>query len=244
MRKVLLSWHGYNIYSYPTMLYIGMVAGAFLGARIAQAAGLDADRFAIAIIILAVPSLVGSRLFFVLTAWETYRCEPRRIWRRSEGGMSMYGGLILAVPVSIPLLHVLDLPLAMFWDAATFTILLGMAFTRVGCLLNGCCGGRPTQIWFALTLPDQRGDWQPRYPTQLMEIAFAVLLLVGALLLRNRTPFQGALFCSAVAAYAGGRILLEGLREDASGGRDRAAMQTTSMVLIITALVGLAFIWS
>jgi len=244
MRKVLFSWRGHNVYSYPAMLYVGLVAGIFGGASVAQSSGLSADRFTIAAVILAVPSLVGSRLFFVLTRWDVYGREPRRIWRRSEGGMSMYGGLILAVPLSIPVLRALDLPLGGFWDTATFTILIGMAFTRIGCLLNGCCGGRPTHVWFALTLPDHRGIWQPRYPTQLMEMMFAVLLLGAAFVLRSRAPFPGALFCSAVAAYGAGRYLLETLREDESDGRDKAAMQTTSIVLMIAGVACLIFVWS
>lgn len=243
MRKILFSWHGFTIYSYPAMLYLGLVAGVFSGAWVAQNSGMNTDRFALAILILLVPALVGARLYFVLTRWDEYRREPRRIWRRSEGGMAMYGGLILAIPLSVPLLRVMDLPFAAFWDAATFTMLLGMAFTRIGCLLNGCCGGRPTGAWFALDLPDDRGIWQWRYPTQLMEMAFALLLFAGAFTLRSRAPFPGAIFCSAVIAYGAGRFFLERLRADESGGRDRAAMQATSVLLVVAALAGLAFVW-
>ena len=244
MRKILFSWHGLTVYSYPAMLYLGLVAGAFAGAWVAQNSAMNADSFAVALLILLVPALVGARLYFVLTRWEVYRREPRRIWRRSEGGMAMYGGLILAVPLSFPLLRAMDLPFGAFWDAATFTMLLGMAFTRIGCLLNGCCGGRPTGGWLAVVLPDDRGIWQRRYPTQLMEMTFALTLFAAAFMLRSHAPFPGAIFCSAVIAYGTGRFFLERLREDGSGGRDRAAMQVTSIVLLIAALAGLVFVWS
>jgi phosphatidylglycerol---prolipoprotein diacylglyceryl transferase len=243
VRKVLFSCHGLNVYSYPAMLYVGLVAGVFSGVWVAQKSGMNADRFAVAMLILLVPALVGARLYFVFTRWDVYRREPRRIWRRSEGGMAMYGGLILAVPLSFPLLRAMDLPFGAFWDAATFTMLLGMAFTRVGCLLNGCCGGRPTAAWFALDLPDDRGVWKRRYPTQLIEMTFALLLFAAAFALRGRAPFPGAIFCWAVVAYGAGRFFLERLREDATGGRDRAAMQVTSIVLLIAALAGLALVW-
>jgi phosphatidylglycerol:prolipoprotein diacylglycerol transferase len=244
VRKILFSWHGFNVYSYPAMLYLGLVAGVFAGTGVAQASGMSADRFAVAVLILLVPALVGARLYFVLTRWDDYRREPRRIWRRSEGGMAMYGGLILAVPLSVPVLRAMDLPFAAFWDAATFTMLLGMAFTRIGCLLNGCCGGRPTSAWFALDLPGHHGTWQRRYPTQLMEMTFALTLFAAALALRDRAPFAGAIFCSAVVAYGTGRFFLERLREDETGGRDQAAMQATSIVLLIAALAGLMFVWT
>jgi phosphatidylglycerol:prolipoprotein diacylglycerol transferase len=244
VRKVLFSWHGVPVYSYPAMLYLGLLAGVFSGVWVAQDSGMNADRFAVAMLILLVPALVGARLYFVFTRWDVYRREPRRIWRRSEGGMAMYGGLILAVPLSFPLLRAMDLPFGAFWDAATFTMLLGMAFTRVGCLLNGCCGGRPATGWLALDLPDDRGMWEPRYPTQLIEMTFALLLFAAAFTLRKSAPFPGAILCSAVIAYGAGRFFLERLREDETGGRDRAAMQTTSVLLLVAALAGLALVWS
>jgi hypothetical protein len=114
MRRILFSWRGQNIYSYPTMLYAGLLVGVFAGAHVAQASGMSADRFAIAVIILLIPALAGSRLYFILTRWDIYRHDPARIWRHSEGGMAMYGGFILAVPLSIPLLRSLGLPFGSF----------------------------------------------------------------------------------------------------------------------------------
>jgi len=236
MRRILFSWRGHDIYSYPAMLYVGLLAGVFVGAQVAQDAGLSADRFAVAVTILLIPALVGSRLFFMLMRWEIYRRDPARIWRRTEGGMAMYGGLILVVPLSIPLLRAMGLPLGRFWDAAVLTILLGMAFTRIGCFLNGCCSGRPSDAWFALSLPDHHGIWQRRVPTQLMEMAFALVLFGVALALRAYAPFPGAVFCFAVAAYGVGRSYLESLRGDHTGGRDKTVLQATSIVLVVAAL--------
>ena len=243
MRRILFSWHGLNIYSYPAMLYVGLLAGVFAGAHVAQASGMSADRFAVAVAILLIPALAGSRLYFVLTRWDIYRHDPARIWRRTEGGMAMYGGFILVVPLSIPLLRWLGLPFGSFWDAAGLTILLGMAFTRIGCFLNGCCSGRRSEAWFALSLPDHHGIVQRRIPTQLMEMALAMILFGAALILRNYAPFPGAIFCSVVAAYGLGRWYLEGLRDDETGGRDKTVMQATSILLVIAALAGLAYVW-
>ena len=213
-----------------------------LPGRVAEDFGLGADRFAVAVLILLVPALAGSRLYFVLSRWDIYGPDPARIWRRAEGGMAMYGGLILAVPLSFPLLHALDLPFGRFWDAAVLTILVGMAFTRVGCFLNGCCSGRPSDAWFAILLPDHHGVWQRRIPTQLLEMAFATVLFGVALVLRRQALFPGAIFCFVVAAYGLGRWFLESLREDETGGRDKTLMQATSILLAIAAMAGLILV--
>src|SRR4051794_34316681 len=70
MRRILFSWRGINIYSYPAMLYVGLLAGLFVGTHVAQRAGMNADRFAVAVVILLIPALAGSRLYFVLSRWE------------------------------------------------------------------------------------------------------------------------------------------------------------------------------
>jgi phosphatidylglycerol---prolipoprotein diacylglyceryl transferase len=243
MRRILISWHGWNLYSYPTMLYVGMICGIFVSAWIAGRSGLDQDRFVLSYMILCVPSLIGARLFFVASHWHLYRNDRARIWRRAEGGMAMYGGLLLALPLSIPLLRVMDLSFAKFWDAATFAILLGMICTRFGCLLNGCCSGRPSASWFALNLPDHRGIRRRRIPTQLLEAAWATVLLISAFLLRSREPFNGAIFCSTLIAYGIGRYFLQKLRDDETVS-DTGIIQLTSVTLALAGLIGMGIAWT
>jgi phosphatidylglycerol:prolipoprotein diacylglycerol transferase len=157
--------------------------------------------------------------------------------------MAMYGGLAAAVPLSLPLLHALRLPFAAYWDTAAVTILVGMIFTRVGCLLNGCCSGRPTSAWIGVNLPDYRGIWRRRIPMQMLELIWAAVILGAALLLRDRNLPPGASFCLIVIAYGVGRFLLEPLR-DRDTHRDTAILRTASLLLVAAALAAIAFIWS
>lgn len=243
MRKILVSWRGWNLHSYPTMLYLGMVCGIFVAAWVSGVSGLDPDRFVLAAMILSPLTLIGARLFFVASHWGLYRNNRARIWSRSEGGMAMYGGLLLAVPLSIPLLRVMDLSFGKFWDAATFAILVGMIFTRFGCLLAGCCSGRPSESWLALNLPDHRGIRRRRIPTQLLEAAWAMVLLAAAFLLREHQPFDGAIFCSALFAYGIGRYFLQKLRDDEIVS-DTGIIQLTSVLLALAGLIGMGVAWT
>jgi phosphatidylglycerol:prolipoprotein diacylglycerol transferase len=231
MRRILFSWNGFNVYSYPAMLYFGLLAGVFAGAHVALLSRISPDRFAIATVILVIPAMVGSRLLFVLTHWYVYLRELKRIWRRSDGGLAMYGGLIAAVPLSLPVLHAMHLPFGAFWDAATFTILVGMVFARVGCLLNGCCSGRPTSAWFGFNLPDHRGVWRRRIPNQVLEMILGTLLLGVAIVARDRKPFTGAIFLLAIVVYSAARCILERLRDDRAE-RISSATKTASSVCL------------
>jgi len=230
MRRVLFTWHDISIYSYPAMLYLGMVFGVISGNFAANLIGLDSLHVFLAMLLLIIPALVGARLLFVATHWGIYRREPSRIWRRSEGGAALQGGLALMVIVSVPLLGAFSLPFGTFWDVTIFTLLIAMLFTRVGCTLNGCCSGRPTEGWLGLRLPDQHGVWQRRIPIQLLEAGLAALLLLGAAVLWKWRPFPGAIFLGSVAAYSFGRVLLEPNREAA----DRIGALNVQQVLAAT----------
>ena len=243
MRRVLCEWRGIKLYSYPVLLYFGTLVGIGAAAYGAGRRGLDPGRVYLAMLLLFPVGLVGARLLFIMTHWRLYRREPHRLWRQSEGGSSLYGGLILFFLASLPLLKVLGISIGGFWDAGSIALLTGMIFTKVGCLLNGCCGGKPTSGPLALNLPDHRGVWRRRWPTQLLEAGWAALILLGLVGLWNRFPFEGAVFLYTVAVYSLGRWWLESTREDVETMGPFSLHRTISLVLAGVCLAGFWFLW-
>ncbi len=243
MRRILLEWHGIPIYSYPAFLYLGLVFGMVAENHAAHVAGLDPGRVFLATLALIVPALVGARLLYVASRWQSYWREPQRIWQRSEGGAAMLGAVPFMVLAAVPVLAGFELPFGAFWDVATFCILVGMIFARIGCLLNGCCSGRPSEGRWAIRLADHRGIWRRRFPSQLLEAGWAALLLVGAAIVWPASPFPGALFLAGLGGYAAGRVLLEATREtrQALGPIDLQQLLTT--VLSGLALACLVLLW-
>src|SRR5215813_13700023 len=118
MRPILFRWRGLTVWSYPAMLYVGLVLGVLAGNVAAHAAGVDARAVFETTFLLLVPALVGARLLFVATHWSDFRGNPRRIFARSEGGAAQYGALALILPLSVPLTSLMGLALGEFWDAA------------------------------------------------------------------------------------------------------------------------------
>ena|SRR5438128_5350323 len=118
MRPILFQWRSITIWSYPALVYVGLVSGVIAGNVAAHAAGIDAFRAFVATLVLIVLGLIGARLFFVLSHWQVYRGNHRQIWNRSAGGAAQYGGLLVVLPFSVFLLAALRLPLGAFWDVA------------------------------------------------------------------------------------------------------------------------------
>lgn len=204
---------GWAVPSYTLTLYVGCLVGVEAGALLAGVSGLPPTRVAVATIILLVPALVGARLLFVAQHASVYRADPSRIWRRTEGGAALFGGLALAVLASVPVLHLMKLPFLGFWDCGAVTMAVGNVFTRVGCHLTGCCAGRATRGRIGVELPNRAGVRARRLPVQLLESAWAAFAVAAALALRRWFEFDGAVFAVVVSLYGAGRTLLERERE-------------------------------
>jgi phosphatidylglycerol:prolipoprotein diacylglycerol transferase len=243
MRPVLFRWRRLTVWSYPAMLYFGMIAGLVVGNLLAHRAGVNAFRVYVATLILLVPALIGARMFFVFSHWSHYRANPGQIWKHNQGGAAMYGGLLVVLPASIPILAALKIPAGAYWDIAIFTMLITMIVGRIGCVMNGCCAGRPSQSWIAINLPDHSGTWTRRLPTQFLEAAWGIFLLMVALAVKNSMPFPGALFLLILAGYAAGRLWLEFTREQARIRRF-TANHGISVCLIMVSVAALAVGWS
>jgi phosphatidylglycerol:prolipoprotein diacylglycerol transferase len=223
------------------MLYCGLLAGVISGNVAAHALDIDRFRVFVATLLLVSPSLLGARLLYAATHWDLYRRNLRRLLNRNEGGAAMYGGLLISLPLSVPVTSILGIPLGAFWDIATFTILVAMIFARIGCLMNGCCSGRPANL-FGAYLPNQCGVWDKRVPTQLLEASWAAMLLVLAVAVWQRLPFQGALFLLISASYASGRLALESTRELGSDSHRFTIHHAISLFLITSSLAALGIL--
>jgi phosphatidylglycerol:prolipoprotein diacylglycerol transferase len=162
MRTMLFTWRGLRIQCYPALLYLGMLGAIVVSNVAAHKAGIDALRVFVADLVLIAPALVGARLLYVAANSHHYRPDLRLIWKRHQGGAVQYGGLALMLPVSMLVLVALQIPFGVFWDISTPALLVGMIFGRIGCLLHGCCAGRPSRAWLSVYLPNERGVWERR----------------------------------------------------------------------------------
>ncbi|HTX94187.1 MAG TPA: prolipoprotein diacylglyceryl transferase family protein [Mycobacterium sp.] len=219
--------------TFAALLYLGFAIGVLCGGYVT---GLDYRRFTVSALILLVFALIGARLWY-LVGHPKFLSDPGGRVRVQDAGAALYGGLVLSFAVSWPVLRLTGLEFWHAWDGVVIIMLVGMVVTRIGCLINGCCSGRETQGPFGLWLPDERGEWKRRYPTQLLEANWsATILIVGVLLYEPSEP-PGLLFLGSAGAYGIGRFGLERLRADAT----RAALPTRMNVAFSAMLAVVAF---
>jgi phosphatidylglycerol:prolipoprotein diacylglycerol transferase len=128
----------------------------------------------------------------------------------------LWGGLLAYLCLSVPLALMLSNRKGAALDLVALSIPIPWIFAKVGCLLNGCCYGRPSSLPWAITFP-QGGAGAPAgvplHPTQIYEI-LVVLAVAVVLVTLNRQRWQGTMLLWFLAVYGLGRAITEFWRGD------------------------------
>lgn len=238
MYPILFHIGSFAVRSYDVMALTGMIVGLLLLSWRAGRAGLSRAKILAGGVGIILVSLVGSRVGNVLIDLKSYVSDWRAVF--SLYGTGFQGGLIggmLAMFVVARLMRV------SFWKLADLfapSLILGQAIGRVGCFLNGCCFGRPTDSFLGVYLPGHGAGWEYRYPTQLMHTVANLLIFVVLLKAEKRKSFAGYTFFLYLILYSTQRLLLDFLRADVVPLV--AGIRPTEMVSVATILaaVGLS----
>jgi phosphatidylglycerol:prolipoprotein diacylglycerol transferase len=233
---------GHWVNSYKFFLCVGIYAGTLVSAAVAERSGISPLRMGAACLGTAFLGLVGARIAHLL-AFAPHYLRARswaRMWDSTRGGWSLFGALLFLPIVSFLLPSALGISAAEFWDYMIPGIVFGGIWVRLGCVFNGCCGGKETSGWYGVCLHDTRGVRKPRIPVQFMEIGWWILAAAGLIWLWPRSFVPGSYALGVACWYGLGRFWLEPLREDPDLAPGRVRInQVVAGLLAITAGCGL-----
>jgi phosphatidylglycerol---prolipoprotein diacylglyceryl transferase len=253
MHPILFSIGNWPVYSYGVLLAAAYLIGLQLGVVRARKAGVDPARVMDLGIYLIIAALVGAKLMLIAVDWEYFKSQPRELLSLVRAGGVFYGGLIAAVAVGLWLVRRYKLPVWTTADLMAPGIALGHVVGRFGCLMAGCCYGRPTDVSWAITFTDPLAAQNvgtplgiPLHPTQLYD-AGAELIILGLLLFTERKakPFAGRTFWLYLLLYAISRFIIEFYRGDPNRGTVFGTLSTSqfvSLLLIPGSLLMLAYL--
>jgi phosphatidylglycerol:prolipoprotein diacylglycerol transferase len=218
MYPILFSIGSIHFYAYGLML----VTGFFIGYRVASAQavkmGLNPDRLRIMLVISFISAYVGSHFLDVFMEWLRTGHVPPSLWQISTGLTEMGGMLAGNLGVYLFLKQKGEQPLP-YLDSFALPLPLGLAFGRIGCLLAGCCYGKPTDLPWAITYTDPHSFagpilGVPVHPTPLYMGAAMLLLFAWLWRTAKRQPAPGTLMTHFWIGYAAIRFTQEFLRAD------------------------------
>jgi len=233
-----------TVYSYGLLLALAFLAGLQLARARAARLGLDRDRVLDLGIYIIISAVIGGKLLLLATDFRLFVERPSEILSLARSGGVFYGGLILAVLVSLWYMRRHRMPLWPTCDAFAPGIALGHAIGRLGCFLAGCCYGRPTDAPWGVIFTDAFTSSYvgtplhvALHPVQLYESAAEIVILALLLLLERRSRgFAGRTFWTYVLLYGVVRFGLEFFRGDERGAvLGLSTSQFISVVLVVLA---------
>jgi phosphatidylglycerol:prolipoprotein diacylglycerol transferase len=235
---VLFHIGSFPVRSFDVLVVLGMIAGVVLSGWRAQRAGLGGARVMAGIIAIVLVGLAGSRLGIVIVDLGYYIHHWREIF--SLYGTGFQGALVTGILAALALARYLRVSFWRLGDLLVPGVVLGQAIGRLGCFLNGCCYGRPTDSFLGVYLPGYGAEWAYRYPTQIIHSVANLLILVVLLRAERHKPFEGFLLLLYGLLYSTQRLLIDFLRETGPTFADHlplAGVRITRVLSVATILL-------
>lgn len=238
MRPVLFMLFGRPIYGYGTMIAIGILAAlALLNSRVKRNSNYKEDYIYNMSLIAILSGIFGGKLLYIITEIRNVIENPF-ILRNIGSGFVIYGSIIGGA-ISIFFYckrkkwDVLDT-----FDLIIPSIPLAQGFGRIGCLLAGCCYGKPTKLPIGIVF--NNSPFAPSavhlHPTQIYSSIFDFLLAIFLVLYDKRNNKKGSTFALYIIIYSIGRIIVEVFRGDSRG--EISILSTSQFISVFTLIIG------
>lgn len=232
------------------MIFVAFAFGLWLGTKRGVKAGISANHIMDFTVWMMVSSLIGARLAYVITHWSEYAAHPLDAISpiQSDGtigiaGLVVLGGVIFAIPTAWYFARRRNIPFLKLTDVMMPSLAFGLAIGRIGCFLNGCCFGLPTELPWGVEFPTTclAGSQFPHdhiHPTQVYDFLYNAVIGLILIYWTQRKKRDGDLFALFLALYGFGRFWVENFRFYPESGRlfDVSGLQITGSGLVSLAM--------
>lgn len=148
------------VYGYGLMLVVGFLCSVELAKFLARRSAIDPEVFATAALLMLISGVAGARLSHILENLGEFTRADRSVWQNVKnmadirsGGLTYYGGFLLATACAIAYARAKKVPLFRGMDIVAPCLMVGLAFGRIGCFLNGCCYGTECNLPWGVEFP-------------------------------------------------------------------------------------------
>lgn len=142
MDPVLFQIGNFTVAWYGLLIMLGVVAGYYVGTKMARERGLDVDLFERMILWMVFWGIVGARIVFVATSWSLFEGKPfpgvlLDILNLRAGGISIHGGLIGGILTLWYFARTYKFNFYRYADLCVPGVAFGIIGGRIGNIMNG-----------------------------------------------------------------------------------------------------------
>lgn len=240
LHRVLFQIGGLTVYSYGVFLALGFIVATLVARYRFSQKYKNPDIILDFALAAVVGGIFGARLFYVIGHWSEFSGHLNKVFSVNMSGLVFYGGLVVGLGLA---LLVGRWKKVKFWttmDLAGLCVPLALAFGRIGCLLNGCCYGKPTGLPWGITYPVASGIVGARHPTQIYELLLDLGLFAFLWWKKDSFARDGTAFWMFALGYGVIRFTMEFFREHATANAG-LGFQVMSIALFAVGAMALLF---
>ena len=201
---------GFRIYWYAVVIACGLLLAVLYAMRHAEEFRLNSDHMMDVALVTIPVAFIGARLYYVLFSGnlEWYADDLLRVLNVRDGGLGIYGGIIVAFLVGPLVCKIRKVNILSMFDIASMGFLIGQSIGRWGNFFNQEAFGGNTNLPWAMTgeiiRSGQNGSGYdltlPVHPTFLYESLWCALgFVLLHLWFKKAYRFQGR--SSAATSY-------------------------------------------
>ena len=216
MHPIFIQLGPITVYWYGVLAAIAAMVAYYLLLRNRKYANMSKDQASSIIFYCVIfGGAIGARIFYVLLNLDQFRGGNwPSVFRIDQGGLVFYGGFFLAVTLLVLYCLRNKLSIIAVFDVMAPALAIGHGIARVGCLMTGCCYGKPTEFFLSVTYPASHEiAGIAVHPSQIYEALTNTILGLFLLWLLKRS-YRGVTFSAYIIGYAILRFLNEFLRGD------------------------------
>ena len=248
---------GKEVSSYGVCAVIGALLTGTFAFIMSKKKGLDEVKMTFMLIFSVIGVFIGGHLLYGITnidkMWLFGKIKNFNgfitVFSLIFGGQVFYGGLFGGIAVAGIFAKITKLEnFSSYADIMAVGVPFFHFFGRIGCFMGGCCYGIESDFGYTTyngLISSANGV--NRFPVQLFEAGFCLLLALFMFKLLNSGKLKGRLFYLYLFIYAIGRFILEFLRGDSYRGflfglSTSQIISLLIIVLILTMMVMLLII--
>jgi len=244
----LLHFGHFFLPTYGFLVSLGVLIGLWISVRNSERLGIDGDKAWNLGILVVLCGIVGAKLLYVINEGMSLR-DIFSISTLQAGGV-FSGGLLAALLAAAWYVRRHHMPALGTCDAFAPGLALGHAIGRLGCFAAGCCYGKETHHFWAVTFTNPLANQitgtplnVPLEPTQLFESAVELANFFFLMWLLQRRKFDGQVFGAFLFIYGVARFFLEFIRDDPGRGSVFGGAMSGTQLIAIGLVVAGGLIW-
>jgi phosphatidylglycerol---prolipoprotein diacylglyceryl transferase len=241
MHPVLIQIGKVSVFTYGFFIAVGFIISIFLAKREAIRMGVSGESIMDLSFYIILSALIGSRLFYVITAPKAFLDNPLEVFKIWNGGLVFYGGFIFALITALIYIKLNKLRMWQVTDILSAVLPLGQFFGRLGCFSAGCCFGKICSFPWAVTFRNSMflaPTGIPLHPTQIYHALGNLIVFIILWSYRSRKHYHGQIFCMYLVLEGGIRAWIETYRGDFRGSMFFNVLSISQVIGISMVILG------